>query len=351
MANEIIEADYREVSTGGECELNQITTEIRYITEQLNRTLLGGIIEIGKRFDRAKSLVRHGEWGGYVESCTGYSQSMAENYIKIYKEYGSEQQSIFGDLSKSQSLGNLGVTKLLELTAVPADEREDFVEKNNVTEETTVKELQELIRKQKAENEDAEMKFREKEYALEQSIRRNNDVITEKQEEIERLKAELEKRSTEQAASSDKPADGELAAMIAEAEEKAKADLQKTIDKLEKDKDKLQKSVDKQKKQVEKLQSEYESEQKKVADMETAAEKAAAEKAEMQKTIDRLKKESLLGSNENMVRLNMCFETTQSDIQSVKSALDKLKDTEQYAKLREVISKTLSAAVEGLGNE
>ena len=151
--NKIIEAEYREVSNAnGECELNRITTEIRYITEQLNRTLLTGIIEIGKRFERAKSLVKHGEWGNYVEAATGYSQSMAENYIKIYKEYGLEQQSIFGDLSKSQSLGNLGVTKLLELTAVPADEREEFVEKNNVTEDTTVKELQELIRRQKAEN-------------------------------------------------------------------------------------------------------------------------------------------------------------------------------------------------------
>lgn len=347
--NNIIEAEYREVSNAnGECELNRITTEIRYITEQLNRTLLTGIIEIGKRFERAKSLVKHGEWGNYVEAATGYSQSMAENYIKIYKEYGLEQQSIFGDLSKSQSLGNLGVTKLLELTAVPADEREEFVEKNNVTEDTTVKELQELIRRQKAENEDAEMKFREKEYQLEQSIRRNNDIITEKQEEIERLKTELEKRSLEAAKTTDKPAADELAAMIAEAEEKAKANLQETINQLEKDKEKLQKNVDKQKKQFEKLQSDYESEQKKVSDMKSAAEKAEAEAAEMQKTIERLKKESLLGSNENMVRLNMCFETAQSDIQAVKSALDKLKDTEQYEKLRQVIFKTLSAAVEGV---
>lgn len=347
--NNIIEAEYREVSkANGECELNRITTEIRYITEQLNRTLLTGIIEIGKRFERAKSLVKHGEWGNYVEAATGYSQSMAENYIKIYKEYGLEQQSIFGDLSKSQSLGNLGVTKLLELTAVPADEREEFVEKNNVTEDTTVKELQELIRRQKAENEDAEMKFREKEYQLEQSIRRNNDIITEKQEEIERLKTELEKRGLEAAETADRPADDEIAAMIAEAEAATKANLQETINQLEKDKQKLQKNVDKQKKQFEKLQSDYESEQKKVFEMKSAAEKAEAEAAEMQKTIERLKKESLLGSNENIVRLNMCFETAQSDIQAVKSALDKLKDTERYEKLRQVIFKTLSAAVEGV---
>lgn len=333
--NKIIEADYREVSTGGDCELNQLTTEIRYITEQLNRTLLTGIIEIGKRFERAKQLVGFGQWGAYCEEGTGYSQSMAENYIKIYKEYGSEQQSIFGDLSKSQSLGNLGVTKLLQLTAVPADEREEFVKKNNVTEDTTVKELQELIKKQKSEAEDAEMKFRQKEHELEQSIRRNNDVITEKQDEIDRLRAELEKREAE----SNKPSDDEMSEMIAELEEQAKAEFQKSIDKLEKEKEKLQKTVEKQKKQYDTLQLEAKEQADKI-------ERSEAEKAQMQAVIERLQKESLLGSNENMVRLNLLFVTAQEDIQSIKEALEEIKNTEQYDKYKEAITRTLLEAVE-----
>lgn len=72
---------------------------------------------------------------------------MAENYIKAYKEYGKDQQSLFGDLTKSKLIGNLGITKLIELTAIPADEREQFVEENNITEETTVKQLHKLIQK------------------------------------------------------------------------------------------------------------------------------------------------------------------------------------------------------------
>lgn len=342
--NKIIEADCREVSTGGDCELNQLTTEIRYITEQLNRTLLTGIIEIGKRFERAKQLVGFGQWGAYCEEGTGYSQSMAENYIKIYKEYGSEQQSIFGDLSKSQSLGNLGVTKLLQLTAVPADEREEFVEKNNITEDTTVKELQELIKKQKSEAEDAEMKFREKEHELEQSIRRNNDIITKKQDEIDRLRTELEKREAE----TEQVPEDEMSEMIAELEEQAKAEFQKTIDKLEKEKAKLQKENEKQKKQYDKLQSESAQQKEQISNMQAEQAKSEAEKAEMQKVIERLRKESLLGSNENMVRLNMLFETAQKDIQSVKAALEQVKDTEQYDKYKEAITRTLSAAVEGI---
>ena len=52
--NEIIEAEYREIDS---CTLPEITAEIKYITESMNRTLLIGIIEIGKRFEIAKTLV------------------------------------------------------------------------------------------------------------------------------------------------------------------------------------------------------------------------------------------------------------------------------------------------------
>ena len=47
--NEIIEAEYREIDS---CTLPEITAEIKYITESMNRTLLIGIIEIGKRFEK-----------------------------------------------------------------------------------------------------------------------------------------------------------------------------------------------------------------------------------------------------------------------------------------------------------
>ena len=341
--NKIIEANYREVSGGGECELNRLTTEIRFITVQLNKTLLTGIIEIGKRFDRAKSLVKHGEWGGYVEDCTGYSQSMAENYIKIYKEYGSEQQSIFGDMSNSQSLGNLGITKLLELTVLPPDERESFVEENNVTEDTTVKELQELIKKKTAAAEDAEMQFRIKEEELNSAIRRNNDVITEKQDEIDRLKKELGEMKNAAPAAADSD---EMSAMIAEAEERVKADLQKSIDNLEKEKKKVAAEAEKKQKQYDKLLKEKSEQEIKNSKLEEQINAAEKEKAEMKETIARLQKESLLGSNENLVTLNLLFENAQRDISQIKDTLNKIKGTEQYEKLKDAISKTLTAAAE-----
>ena len=246
--NQIIEAEYKDITD--ETELNNITAEIRVISEQMNRTLLTGIIEIGRRFDRAKTLVPHGQWGEWCETATGYKQSMAENYIKAYKEYGSEQFSIFGDFTKSQSIGNLGITKLIELTALPADEREAFVEGNNVTESTTVKELREMIRKQKDDISAAA----DKEIKLTEQIDRNNKMISDKQAEIDRLKSELENMNAPQP-----PTDNDdMTAMIADAEEKVREETKKQISKLEREVKKKQKETDEIQKKYDELKGESE---------------------------------------------------------------------------------------------
>lgn len=49
----------------------------------MNNMLLQCLIEIGKRFAKAKTLVQYGKWGEYCEKYTGYKQAMAENYIKF----------------------------------------------------------------------------------------------------------------------------------------------------------------------------------------------------------------------------------------------------------------------------
>lgn len=166
--NEIIEAEYREIES---CDLPTITAEIKYISKSMNNMLLQCLIEIGKRFAKAKTLVQYGKWGEYCEKYTGYKQAMAENYIKIYKEYGADQQRLFGNFENSESIKNLGVTKLIELTAIPADEREQFVEENNITEETTVKQLHKLIQEKTDALDRAEKKQAVAEKKLEEQIK------------------------------------------------------------------------------------------------------------------------------------------------------------------------------------
>lgn len=338
--NQIIEAEYREVNT--DMELQTITTEIKLIAEQMNRTVLQGIIEIGRRFDRAKSLVQYGKWGEWCEKCTGYKQSMAENYIKAYQEYGSEQYSLFGDLSESQSIGNLGITKLIELTAIPADEREAFVEENNITEETTVRELHELIQKQKNEIEESEKRSEQQKAELKNQLDIAEQEAADKQNEIDRLKAELERRKNEPPVI---PQD-ELERMMAEQDSQAKETLQKEINRLEAE---IQKSEDK----AEKLKQKYDKLTKKNNQTEIELEQtknslsdAQSKNDELVSEISRLKKEAELGSNKNMVKLNMCFEAAQTSISQVIGALEAIKDSGEYKKLHNAIYQTLRHLLE-----
>lgn len=341
--NEIIEAEYREIGQDPEA-LSAVTAEINYITEQVNRTVLAGIIEIGKRFERAKSLVQYGKWGEYCERCTGYKQSMAENYIKVYKEYGSEQYSLFGDLSNSQSIRNLGITKLIELTAIPADEREEFVEKNNITEDTTVKELQTIIRQQKEKITEAEERAAESERKLADSIDKNQKIVSAKQSEIDRLSAELEHLNKEEHTIPE----NEMEKMAAQADERAKQTLKKEIDRLEAEKKKALNEAEKLQKKYDSLSKKYEKQSDEVRELTEKTEAAQKEKEELKQTISKLQKESMLGANEKLVKLNICFEDTQATLRNLKSALEEIKDSEDYEKLHAVVSRQITDIVQTL---
>ena len=351
--NEIIEAEYREIDS---CTLPEITAEIKYITESMNRTLLIGIIEIGKRFEIAKTLVDHGKWGEYCEKYTGYSPSMAENYIKAYKEYGADQQNLFGDFTKSKLIGNLGITKLIELTAIPADEREHFVEENNITEETTVKQLHKLIQEKTDALAQSAAKQAEAERKLKAEIEKNKQAVEEKQSMIDRLQAELDSRNAESATV---PQD-ELEKMMQEADEKAKKSLQAEIDRLKTEKKKAEQAAEKAEQAAEKAEQAAKKSKQKAKNAEQQYKKlqddvssekektAAAEKEneELKKTIEKLQKESLLGSNEKMVKLQMCFEQAQSSIIAVKTALAAVEGSEKYDKLFAAVKETLKGKVE-----
>lgn len=260
---------------------------------------------------------------------------MAENYIKIYKEYGADQQRLFGNFENSESIKNLGVTKLIELTAIPADEREQFVEENNITEETTVKQLHKLIQEKTDALDRAEKKQAVAEKKLEEQIKQSEQAAEDKRLMIERLQAELDIRNAEPATV---PQD-ELEKMMKEADENAKKSLQKEIDRLTEEKEKAEQAAKKSKEKYKKLKDEVSAEKEKV----DAAEK---ENAELKQTIEKLQKESQVGSNENMVKLQMCFEQAQTAIIAVKTALAAVEGSEKYDKLFAAVKETLKGKVE-----
>ena len=170
----------RDFGVGGppatpERTLGVVEMEIRVIQHQTGQAILNGAIEMGRRLEEAKAMVGHGEWGPWLKKM-GYSQSNANNLMRVFREYGSTQQSLFGAESKSQTFGSLTFSKALSLLAIPdEEERERFVTENDV-EHMSVRELNEAL---KARNE------------AEEKAAAAEDEVRGLRQETERLREEL----------------------------------------------------------------------------------------------------------------------------------------------------------------
>lgn len=125
-------------------QIADVTRDIRIQTGQFLRTA----IEIGRLLFEAKAMVEPGGWSKYIEEELPFSHSWANNYMKLYKEYGSDQTSLFGD---SQAFMNLRPTQALELLALPADAREEFVQTHDVEDMSTRQLRQEVQTELEAE--------------------------------------------------------------------------------------------------------------------------------------------------------------------------------------------------------
>ncbi|MHC1722766.1 MAG: DUF3102 domain-containing protein [Aminipila sp.] len=218
MENNIIEADFTVVQ---ERTLEVIATEIRTIDNHVCQVVLNGAVEIGQKLTEAKEKIGHGNWENWCSENLNYSKSKAERFMKIASEYGSEDSPYLSAISKTSTLTDLSISKALALLQVPENEAEDFT-KNNDIDGMTVKELEEEIKKLKAEKQatdqqlenldklqnDLDMAKAEKEatYKLlqdlqEKQLKENNGELSEeakaeileRQKEIDKLKQSLEK--------------------------------------------------------------------------------------------------------------------------------------------------------------
>ena len=224
-------------------EIGIVTAEIKELCLQAHKTALMYIIEIGRRLVEAKSVLPHGEWGRWLSEEVNFSQSAANDYMRLFKEYGSEQISIFGAVSNSQTIENLPYTKALQLLAVPAEERESFAKEVDA-ENISVRELQ-------------------------AAIKERNEAVKAAEEAKER-QAEIEERA--QAA--------ELARTEAEERAKESDALKEKVSALEESLRASEEKVAQTKEKLKKAQSDPKIPPEKLAELKAEAEKSAKEEAE-----------------------------------------------------------------------
>ncbi len=170
-----------------------ITAEIKSIQQQANALALIYAVEIGRRLEEAKRALPYGEWGKWLETEVDFSQSTANNFMRLFEEYGSAQISIFGASVDSQTFANLPYSKALQLLAVPKEEREAFAEEVGAA-DLTVKELKAAIEERDTARKVADMQKKLKE-ELAEKLKEAEDTAHDallKADEAEKYKNQLE---------------------------------------------------------------------------------------------------------------------------------------------------------------
>lgn len=161
-----------------------IAGEINYIKRQAQQTLLAASVEIGRKLNEAKAMVPHGMWEEWLSENVDYSQSTANNLMRIATEYGDEQVSLFSGKSNSETFASLTYSQAVALFALPMDQRQEFVE-NHDMEDLSTRELKEEIAALKAETEKRDEIIREMEVEGNE-LREKIGRLEEENEEAER---------------------------------------------------------------------------------------------------------------------------------------------------------------------
>ena len=213
-------------------DIQIVTVEINVLHRQAQEMALSYAIQIGQRLKEAKAMLPHGEWGRWLETEVPFKPSTAQNFMRIFDEYGSNQTSLFGD-AKSQTIGNLPYTKALKLLAIgDSDEREAFIEENDVANMST-RELEKAIRERDEARQEADLLKKRSEF---QRVQIDKQFETENQlkKQLAELNAvnvsseELEAERAKVAAAEKAAADANAALQAAkDAEAKAKESAKK----------------------------------------------------------------------------------------------------------------------------
>jgi len=312
MNQELVQENQRDIQI--------VTAELNTLCTEARKTAVHYAIEIGRRLAEAKSILPHGQWGEWLKGSTEFSQSSANNFMRIFSEYGSDQMGLFGTELNSQTFANLSYSKALKLLAMPEEERESFAEEHNV-EELSNRELDKLIRER---DEALKKAARVKEMETEK------EALEEQKNSADALAGQYEKQAEELAEQLSKAKD---------AEKKAKAKLKELKDNPEVPDEVLKRLQTEAmaaaaEKSAADIQSKTEEANQKLSELRTLKESAEREAKAAQEKIEAMRKEQK-ASNPEIAAFKVVFNQTQDNLQKLSESIKKIGDgdSETAAKL------------------
>lgn len=305
--------------------------DIETITgEILEAKRAGGeaILTIGRCLIEAKEQLPHGEWLPWLNERVEFSERQARRFMQLYRE-----------CSNRPALADLGATKALALLALPADERERFVEEHNVVDMTS-RQLQQAIKERDearaaAEHAKADAAAAEQARAkmaddmrllnarLEGSREDRDQAIRDREQAIQDADR-LEKELAELKA---RPVDVAVETVVdQEAIDKARAEAVAGMqDKLDRAKAAKEKAEEKRK----------------------AAEEALAAAQEQLERLRREEKRSELSSDKDLAQFELLFGQAQETVNKMHGILMKVRSRDEDAAGR--LGKALRALAEAVG--
>lgn len=306
-----------------------IAAEIRFIDNQARQYVLQSAIEIGNKLDEAKALVKHGEWGEWLKVNVNYSQSTANNFMRVSKEYVN-----------SQALANLNYSQAVALLSVPADEREAFAEEVNASDKST-RELQAAIKaREEAERQLAqERKLVEEQKASFDAWAAKKAEETKELEDRHKLSGELREAAEKQVAE----LESELEKAKAGGDNKEIAKAKTELRKAEKAKQEQEKRVAELTKQLDTIKAEVEKEaverlQKREQEL---TEQSNQDKKDLQDRLDKLEKQLKRSNNEAFLRAKLQIQQLISIGDLLVKAIAEVKEQEEQGNLKSTAAKVV----------
>ena len=327
----IVETEYKEITSIQERETEQLTIEVNTIYQQMETIGSIGLqlaAEAGERLIEIKGRLAHGEFESWCKDNLTFSKRKAENMMR-WSQKCKDENSIF---SKTQTFTDLGISKVWALLSAPEDVAEEVIKEG--ASDMSVRELQDEISRLKSEKKTAQ------EYA-----RATEEEQANLEEEIEILKRQLEESRRE----SERKAEDENSQSTPEAEEeieKLKKKLEVAEANLQKTKEKLKKEKNNSEKKIEEAISQAKAEAQKEAEKKASESFADITKKyeESQNVINKL--QTALANSENKalaifkVKSDLLQESFNSCLASIEdvAAEDNEKGEKMKAALRQIMS-------------
>lgn len=305
-----------------------ITTEIIMIKQQTASVVASAAFEIGRRLCEAKEKVPAGKWISYLQEQLDYRPSTAENLMRIYREFGSEQMDLLTGKIPAEVFGRLDQSQMVAMFSLEPSQRMELMDQTEGIEDMSSRQIADLVKQKKAAEKEAERERKARECAdkiatqqadkaskLETEAEKHQQQIKDLEDELERIRMELD---TEKAQASIVPPD------TSESERKDKRieELLAEIAEL-KQKNDPEKGLELIREQVRREMQN---------DLEAADNRAAAAEKKLESA-----------KNPTIQRISFMFSEAQDLVKRTCVELDALEETEpeKAEKLRGVISKAL----------